>query len=295
MQTKNTQKTTKTKNLLNRKSSYSNMAPLVKSEVLGIGITNATEENILEYIIEIIQKTQKNIYVVTPNPEIVMLGQKNADYKKVLNEADLALCDGAGLYVAARLVRRPLAERIIGTNFVERLCEKVNDWPITVGFLGAGPKIAERASECLSQKYPKLKIAYVGEEWPGEEKNNSENAASNKNYELSDKKEKSIQHNSKFIMPEHIDVLFVAFGAPKQELWMAEHINKIPVRVMIGVGGAFDQIVDSSLRPPAIMHVLGLGWLYRLIREPWRLKRQLVLLSFIGLVLREKIMSRKSK
>jgi N-acetylglucosaminyldiphosphoundecaprenol N-acetyl-beta-D-mannosaminyltransferase len=196
---------------------------------------------------------------------MIVRANKDKEFKNILNNAQIALTDGMQLFRTASLLGAPLKERIIGTNFVENLCEKVSNRPITVGFLGGRPGVAEKASECLRQKYLGLKIAYAKSEW--EES-------------LSVKK---------------VDILFVAFGFPKQEKWMAEYVGKIPVKVMMGVGGALDQIVDPTLRPPAIIHKAGLGWLYRLIREPWRMKRQIKLLEFIQLVEKEKRGNKASK
>lgn len=286
MNTKNAQKHSNRKKEGSKKHTYSTIEPLVKTEVLGVGLTNATNEEVLEYLLEIIENTQKNIYVVTPNPEIVLLASARNDFKEVINNADLALTDGMQLYRAAHFLGVPLKERIIGTDLVERVCEKVADWPITVGFLGAGPKVAEKASERLLTKYPKLKINFVAQEWSEEGFAAAQTELSSMNNELSNKKEKSIQHNSKFI--PQVDILFVAYGALKQEFWMAERIQKVPVRVMIGVGGALDQIANPSLRPPVWVHQFGLGWLYRLIREPWRIKRQVKLIQFVWVVIKEK-------
>lgn len=308
MKTKKPQKLANSKKENFQKVTYSNLKTLVKTQLFGVGITNETEENILEYLGGFLQKTKKNMYIVTPNPEMIMLSKTNINFKNALNKADLALCDGMGLYKAGQILGHPFKERIIGTNFMEKLCEKVEDWPITVGFLGGGHGVAEETAECLKARFPGLKVVFAEAEWheargpvtphpapmasfttvqsryssgvPSRATPNSENTNSSL----------AIQ-NTKYQIPNTnaIDILFVAFGAPKQELWMAEHINKIPVRVMMGVGGAFDQIIDSSLRPPSWAHLLGLGWLYRLIRQPWRLKRQLVLIPFMGLVFRERL------
>ena len=89
-----------------------------------------------------------------------------------------------------------------------------------------------------------------------------------------------------------MDILFVAFGFPKQEQWIAENLDKIPVKVAMGVGGAFDYISGNVPRSPVFIRKLGLEWLFRLIIQPWRLKRQLALFKFIYLVLREKLKSK---
>ena len=278
MNTKKPQKGKSEKNYTNTKKPYNQNVPLVKNKIFGIEVTNATEDEVLEYIVNTIQKTRKNLSIVTPNPEILMLAKKNAELRIALNEADVALCDGVGLFLAAKTLGKPLKERIIGTNVMEKLCQKVEDWPITVGFLGGRGGVAAKAAECLLKKYPNLHAVFTGEEWPADYK-------SEKRKPLTEKEKLSAL---RFPVNPTIDILFVAFGAPKQELWIRDHLNKIPVRVMMGVGGAFDQIINPSLRPPEVVHQLGLGWLYRLICEPWRLKRQSVLPLFVWEVVKEK-------
>ncbi len=242
--------------------SYSELPDLVKTQVMGVGLTNATEQTVLEYIREILQKTQKNIYIVTPNPEIFIQSLKNPLLKTSINSANLALIDGVGLLLAGKIMGKSLEGRIIGTNLMETLCEKAVDWPITVGFLGGRPGVAVKVSECLREKHPGLQVVFADSEWEN------------------------------FEPQKPIDILFVAFGAPKQEIWMKEHINNIPVRVMMGVGGAFDQIVYPTLRPPQLFSNLGLAWLYRLFMQPWRIKRQLALIAFIFYVLKQRFLAK---
>lgn len=277
----------------------SNSEDLVKIDILGVGLTNETKDNILEYIVKNLSKNIDPYYIVTPNPEMIVLANKDAVFKTILNNARIALVDGMQLYRYARIKGIPLKGRIIGTNFVESLCEKVADQPITVGFLGGGPKIAELAAECLLVKFPKLKIVFAGSEWgqdfrgpaaPHPQKVHRSNFAAET---FRGSPSRVTPHQNSLHLPsaishtpQHIDVLFVALGFPQQEKWMAEHVGKIPVKVMMGVGGALDQIVDPSLRPPAFVHNAGFGWLYRLIRQPWRIKRQAKLIEFIRLALK---------
>jgi N-acetylglucosaminyldiphosphoundecaprenol N-acetyl-beta-D-mannosaminyltransferase len=233
-----------------------NNLKIVKNDMFGVGVSSEFRENILVYILKIIEKKRKKIYIVTPNPEIIILSEKNACFKKILNEADVALCDGMGIFLAGKILGKPYKERITGISFIESVCEKIAEKPITIGFLGGKKKVAENVSKCLMRKYPGLHVAFAASEW-------------------------SEDDNSK-----SIDILFVAFGNPKQEFWMYEYIKKTQVRIMVGVGGSFDQIVDSTLRPPEFIDKLGFGWLYRLIRQPWRWKRQLALMEFIFLLIR---------
>jgi len=244
---------------------------LTKQSLLGVEITNATAKEILEYIIDFLRSGRKPIYVVTPNPEIIVRATKNQAFQDILNNAELALPDGVGVLLGGQMLGKPFHERVTGTDLIEDICKRVVNEsksdvrkPITMGFLGAGPNVALKASECLSKKYPGLSVAFTGEEWP----------------------------LSQPSVP--LDILFVAFGAPKQEEWMAEHRGKVPVRVMIGVGGAFDYLSGRVPRASKRIRGLGLEWLYRLIHEPWRAKRQLALVEYSLLVLREKLTSQRS-
>lgn len=232
---------------------------MVKKNILGVGITDATQQEILEYILQSLKNKDEKYYIVTPNPEILVYATHHPDFKYILNNARLGLCDGTGVIWAGKILGKNFKERVTGTDLMENLCKVVSKQPITVGFLGGGQKIAEAAAECLKQKYSGLKVAFASPEWP----------------------------NKLPRLP--IDILFVAFGHPKQEEWMSKHIGKVPVKVMMGVGGAFDYISGRVPRAPKLLQNVGLEWLFRLCLQPWRLKRQLALIEFIFLVLKEKL------
>lgn len=234
---------------------------LNKKNLLGVGVTDATQQQILEYLMENLQKSSKKSFIVTPNPEILVFAEKNPEFKKVLNTADLALCDGMGLVIAGKLLGKPFKERFTGTDFVEMVCKEVSEKPITVGFLGGGPFVAERTADCLQKKHPGLKVVFTASE---------------------DKDLKLL----KSLKP---DILFVAYGFPKQEQWIYKNLEKLPVKAAIGVGGAFDYISGKVPRAPRWVQNSGFEWFYRLIRQPWRLKRQLALPRFILLVLKERL------
>ncbi len=229
-----------------------------KKNILGVGLTNATNQEVLEYIIRSIENFKKKLFIVTPNPEFLVLANKNPTFKNILNRADLASADGIGVIIAGKFLGKSLKERFTGIELVESLCEMVAEKPITVGFLGGRAHVAEKTAECLQKRYPGLKVSFVREEWPNGEKKKA-------------------------------DILFVAFGVPKQEFWINENLDKIPVKIAIGVGGAFDYISGNVKRAPVWMQNIGLEWLFRLILQPWRIKRQLSLLKFIWLVIKEKL------
>lgn len=253
-----------------------------KKNILGVGITNASQNEILEYIVKGLENFKKKFFFVTPNPEFLVLANKNPDYRNILNQADLASADGIGIIIASKILGQPLKGRLTGVDLIESLCKRVSTKPITVGFLGGRSGVAEKTAECLQKKYPGLKVSFIGEEWPNEMKDE-------KGELKNTKKTGKNSHLSSLISHLNIDILFVAFGAPKQEFWISENLDKIPVKIAIGVGGAFDYISGRVGRAPSWMQNIGLEWMYRLIRQPWRLKRQFSLFKFIWLLIKEKL------
>lgn len=230
-----------------------------KTFLLGVGLTSATEDEVLEFIYTGLQKSSEKYYIVTPNPELLVIASKDREYKSILNSAKLALPDGIGVMYGAWFVGKPLKQRIAGVDLVKSVCNYISKQPITVAFLGAGPNIAVKASDCLQKMYPGLKVVYAQSEW---------------SKELNDKK---------------VDILFVAFGSPKQEIWIKNNLKNLPVKIAIGVGGSFDFISGKTPRAPKFLRSLGLEWLFRLAIQPWRIKRQLSLVKFVYLVIKQKL------
>ena len=234
----------------------------------------------LEYLVKNALKKGKKTFVVTINPEILMIALEDKDYENVLKSADLALADGIGVVWAAKLFGKSFKGRVHGSDLVEKVCEEVSKQPITVGFLGGRGNVAERTAERLAKKFPGLKVAFAIEEWP-ENKSKIKNQKS----KISDgERDKSPSDTPR------CDILFVAFGPPKQEKWIYENLPKIDVKVATGVGGAFDFVSGRVPRAPRFVRSLGLEWLFRLIIQPWRWRRQLALPKFVILVLKERFL-----
>ncbi len=251
-------------------------------------IENSSFQKVLKYLVENAKKRDKKTFVITVNPEILMLAINNSDYLNVLKSANLALPDGVGIILAGIVFGHPFKERVTGVDLMERLCEEVSKQPITVGFLGGKQNVAERTAERLVKKYPGLRVAFATEEWP---KSRSSFSVSRPVSESSNVKRKTIRASKPLDLADKqmsADILFVAFGPPKQEKWISENLPNLDVRVAIGVGGAFDFISGKVRRAPKWVRNLGLEWLFRLIIQPWRAKRQTALVKFIFLVLKEK-------
>jgi len=239
-----------------------------KNDILGVGITKASEDEILEYIIKKLEKTNEKITIFTPNPEIIVKTYKDPAFKKILNSADISLPDGEGVVIASRFMRKNIKKRITGVDFMVRLCERVSQHNIgvkrvaskdakkliTTGFIGGQEGVAEEAAKCLKKKYPTLCVNMAKNEW------------------------------SEADLYKKTDILFVAFGAPKQEKWICDNIQKLPVRVMMSVGGSFDVLSGRVARAPKFFQFVKGEWLFRLAIQPWRWKRQLALIEFIFLV-----------
>lgn len=244
-----------------------------KISILGVSVSNTTKQKALEFIVKGLEQKTKKLMIFTPNPEIIMFAQKDIGFKNIFNKADLALADGVGVTWAAKILGKQLRARITGVDFMEGLCDEAAKRAFTVGLIGGGPKIAERTAECLRLRYPKLKIAFAESGWDQVEP------------EYRETREKSTVDRSQWT----VDILFVAFGFPKQERWIYEHIYSVPVQVAMGVGGSFDYLSGNVPRASSPLRRAGLEWLFRLIVQPWRLLRQLVIVGYVILVFKERI------
>src|SRR6185437_10129680 len=136
-----------------------------KTKILNVGITNAAEKIVLEYLWERINNGSQKTFIITPNPEMLVYANKHLDYQDKLNHADIALPDGIGLFFASGLLGRPLQERITGVDFLEKLCKEAAELPLSMGFLGGRSGVAELTAERLLRKYPYLNIVFAADEW----------------------------------------------------------------------------------------------------------------------------------
>lgn len=207
--------------------------------------------------------------ICTVNPEFIVDAYRDPAFASMLQRADLCVPDGGGVLWAARLVGVRLRERVTGSDGIYRICERAAQRGWRVYFLGAAPGVAAKTAQILQQRYPGLNVAgsYSG----------SPQAAD----------WSAIQQHLAAAQP---DILFVAYGHPRQDFWIDQHRQELPARVAIGVGGAFDFVAGVAQRAPPWLRRLGLEWLHRLLREPWRWRRMLKLPLFVGLVIKHKLL-----
>ena len=204
--------------------------------------------------------------IATANPEFVMAAQHSPDFRQALAAADLCVADGVGLLWAARRLGARLPERVTGSDLTPLLAQAASQRGWRLYLLGAAPGVAQQAADRLAQQNPGLRIAGVYAGSPA------------------DRDAPDIVQR---VIAAQPDVLLVAYGAPAQDLWIARHGAELGVPVMMGVGGAFDHIVGVQRRAPAWVQRVHLEWLFRLVTQPWRWRRQLALPRFVWAVLRQ--------
>lgn len=238
--------------------------------ILGVRVDRVSQAQALDFIDQLVvsYRTSGNTLlcqqIVTVNTEFVMAAQKNTEFRQAINSAALTVADGIGVVWATRYVGCSTPERITGTDTLAALAERCAEKGYRLYLLGAAPGVAELAGEKLQALAPGLQIAgtYAGSPAPAEE-------------------DAIIER----IQAANVDILCVAYGAPAQDLWINRNLSRLPVAVAMGVGGAYDFLSGLQLRAPKAMQRMGLEWLYRLYREPWRWKRMLALPHFLIQVL----------
>lgn len=228
-----------------------------KTDVMGVAFDNINMDEAVSRALAL-AKADEGAYVVTPNPEIVMMAQKDAGYARTLAGAALTLPDGIGVIYAAKILKRPLRGRVPGIDFAGALMEKLAVEGLRLYLLGAKPGVAEQAAANLQEKYPGLTICgthdgYFQEDGPV----------------------------TADIKAAGANVVFVCLGAPKQEQWMERNGAATGAGLLVGLGGALDVFAGQVARAPEWMQKTGLEWLYRLIRQPSRIGRMAKLPGFL--------------
>lgn len=220
-------------------------------KLLGFEIDTFDFQEAVNYAIGLI-KDKKGGQVVTINPEMIEYGLKNEDFAFLLKQADLVFPDGVGVEIGLKIKGYNI-RRIAGIEFSKKMIEECasNNFPVApVAFIGAKPEIIEKAVANLKSEIPDLNICYYKDGY-----------FQDRELVLTELKEK----NPAFVL--------VALGSPRQEEFIKEARKLLPEALMIGVGGSFDVWSGEVQRAPEIYQKLGLEWLYRTAKEPWRLKR----------------------
>jgi N-acetylglucosaminyldiphosphoundecaprenol N-acetyl-beta-D-mannosaminyltransferase len=237
----------------------SSASALRSIDILGVRVHDVTEDEALAALMQFVRSGTPH-RVITPNPEIVMQASHDPAYRAVLNGSNLAIPDGIGLLLAARMRGRRLRSHVRGTDLVLRLAAASAEQGWRWFLLGGAPGTGEAAGRFLERQFAGLQLAGA---WPG-----------------SPRPQDDAEARRRIAEAGEVHVLLVAYGAPGQERWMARNQEAVGVSVQIGVGGVFNFFSGRSPRAPHLIRRLELEWAYRLATEPWRWRRQLALPQF---------------
>jgi N-acetylglucosaminyldiphosphoundecaprenol N-acetyl-beta-D-mannosaminyltransferase len=235
-----------------------------KEKYLDVYVSTLNYDEILADIEKRMAAGEKST-IVAVNPEKLIAANKDENVKQLINSATYQIPDGIGVVLASKLKGGRITSRVTGIDMMERLIELSAKKGYRVFLYGAKEEVVKKAKENLEAKYPGLQIVgysngYVNDYDSLVQKINESNA----------------------------DILFVALGSPRQELWIKTYMNDLNVKVLQGVGGSFDVFAGHVKRAPKLFRNLGLEWFYRLVTDPKRFKRQLALPKFLWKVLWEK-------
>lgn len=224
--------------------------------LLGVPIDAITTPQVFEKITQFVNSGQPH-QLTTVNNEFIVEAQKNLNFKRVLKQADLSLADSTGVFWACRLLKTPIPEKIPGADLIEQILGLADSKHWSIYLLGGKTNVAKEAATKIQQRFPNLVIA---------------GADMGLDRIAKRSKDEITQLVSKIRVTKP-DILLVAFGAPTQELFIADHKKELGVPLMIGVGGTLDFMAGKLPRAPLIMRQIGLEWLWRLVIQPSRFKR----------------------
>ena len=240
--------------------------------LLGVTIDNDLKQKVLEKIFKYWDNPKGFFHVVSLNPENIVIAQNDLTYKTILNDSKIRLNDGIGIVIASRWLGIDMVDRLTGVDLMKELVEMAGKRRFHVLLIGGGAKLAESLAKCYQQKYSKSK--FVGIE-------GTKNILS-----MHEKENEKIFSIVADLKP---NLILVAFGSPFQEKWLWQNRDKFRGCVCMGVGQGFDVEGSRVKRAPMWIQKIGMEWLYRLLTQPWRWRRQLRLVKFIYLVMKQKI------
>ena len=229
----------------------------MKEIILGVKVDTDNYDELIKKLFKRIDNKEKSL-VVAINPEKLMKAKEDRSLKDLLNRAEFQIPDGIGVILASKLNKGNIKSRVTGIDMMDRIVREAAKTGKSIFLYGAKPGVADQAAQALRSKYPSLKIAGTQD---GYEQDN----------------EKVIQKINE-VKPE---ILFVAMGSPRQENWIEANRDRLYPSLYQGVGGSFDVLAGNVKRAPKLFLNTGTEWLYRLMKEPTRIKRQMALPIFL--------------
>jgi N-acetylglucosaminyldiphosphoundecaprenol N-acetyl-beta-D-mannosaminyltransferase len=226
----------------------------------GIKVDNLTRSEAMERVRFFLSSPGPHL-IFTPNPEMIVASQDDAQFKNIINAADLKVPDGISMVVVSRILGRPLKERVAGIDLMLQIAALSGREGHRIFLLGSAPGVAEAAARNLAAQY-KANIVGIENGYFGDDLG-----------------------VVKKIREARPDILFVGLGAGRQERWLNHHLKDLNIKLGMCIGGSLDVISGKKKRAPRWIQALYIEWLYRLITEPGRWKRQLALPKFLWLML----------
>ncbi len=236
----------------------------MQNEVLGVRLDSDQKEVLYEKVILLTKKSGSSL-VVRPNAEIITYSQSDAEFKQILNSAAVSIPDGTGLFLASKILGVKVSGRFGGPESMFEILKLAETNNKSVYLLGSSTEVVKAAVANTKKALPKINLIGFHD---GYFQNNEEVVT-----EINE------------LQP---DLIFVGMGFPRQEKWVSENLKKFKLGVFIMEGGSFDYLSGKTQRAPKILQQFGFEWLFRLIFQPRRIYRQLKLITFINLVLKDK-------
>jgi N-acetylglucosaminyldiphosphoundecaprenol N-acetyl-beta-D-mannosaminyltransferase len=245
--------------------------------IAGVPVDALTQAEAIAWVLQRARAGGPPAYVVTPNAHHAGLLRDSARFRAAYAAAGLSVADGVSMVWASRLLGEPLPERVPGVDLFEAVCQALAGTELRVFLLGGRPGAADGAARVLRLQYPGLRVAGTYCPPHGFETDAAE-----------------AERVARAIRAAAPHVLFVALGAPKQEVWLQDHVRALGVPVGVGVGAAFDFVSGQIRRAPVWMRRSGLEWLFRVLVEPRRLWKRYAIYNtrLIALVFRQRLLGR---
>lgn len=231
----------------------------------GVPFSKMNMKETVAYLTEAIE-ARRPTRVITGNPIMLMVGLENPEFHRALATADLVVPDGAGVVWAARRLKQPVRERVAGFDLMHELLQEGDRKSWSVYLLGASADVIQAAHDNLKREYPGIRFVGYRDGY------------------FTDREDGAVVAAIKEAKP---DMLFVARATMNQEPWIEKYAPVLGIPVVMGIGGSFDVVAGKLKRAPAIFRKLSLEWFYRLLQEPSRYKRMLVLPRFALKVIKD--------
>lgn len=213
-------------------------------------IENLPQDEFFEKMKQCLMQEEKR-FVITANPETLMFAEKDSEFREILlNPHTTIVADGIGVIKGAKLLKMDLKHRVLGVDLALQLLSYCNELGKSIYLLGAKPEVIEKMKETISRDYSDAKLVGAVDGY------------------VEDKDEVFAD-----MLEKKPDVILVALGIPRQEKLISKHYEKFDKGIFVGVGGSFDVISGDKKRAPSFFVKLNLEWLYRITKEPNRLKR----------------------